>query len=264
MANEVIYKNDNGIATVSLNRPEKKNALSVALFDSLIETGEKLKKDKSVRVVVIHGNGDSFCAGLDVELFKKFGGQNQHLAKRTHGVTNWFQQVAWVWREVPVPVIAAVEGACLGGGLQIACGADMRYVHPEAKMSIFEVNWGLVADMSGTQTWSHFVKQDLIRELSYTGEVFSGAEAMTYGFATRLSEEPLALARKVAEKIAQKNPDAVRSYKTILNCQAYLSAEDGLILESVEQDRIVGQPNQIEAVMANMEKRSPHFQEPLD
>lgn len=258
----VLCSIEDGIATVTLNRPDKMNALSEALIQSLIDTGEQLKKDNSVRVVVLHGEGNNFSAGLDVELFKKFGVKDQNLAERTHGISNWFQQVVWVWREVPVPVIAAVKGVAFGGGLQVACAADMRYVHPDAQMSIMEVKWGLIADMAGSQLWNHYVKQDLIRELSFTGEVFSGKQAMDYGFCTRLSDDPLALAKQTAKQICLKSPDAIRAYKRLINKQAYVDAATGLLEESIEQDKIVGFANQVEAVTANLQKREPNFTDP--
>lgn len=261
MSEVLTYTVEDGIAQVILNRPEKYNALSTQLFEALANTGEAIKKDNSVRVVVLSGSGGNFCAGLDMENFTS-GVLNDSLQPRSHGLTNLFQHVAWVWHEIEVPVIAAIQGVCLGGGLQIVSGADMRYVHPESKLSIREIHWGLVPDMSGTQLWGHFVREDILRELTYTGRMFSGEEAGQFGFATRLCENPLEEALATAKEIAGKNPHAIRGCKRLINNQLSLSAEDGLLQESVEQDELIGSPNQLEAIMANFEKRSPNFADP--
>jgi len=243
-----------------LNRPDKMNALSLDLFKALVATGEAIKSDASVRVVVLSGAGKAFCAGLDMELMMSGGAPD--LLERSHGVCNLFQQAAWVWHEVPVPVIAAVHGSCLGGGLQVMCGADMRYIHPQTKLSIMEMKWGLVPDMAGTQLWGAYVREDIIRELTYSARVFTGEEAECYGFATRLCEDPLADAMETAAQIAHKNPDAIRAAKRLINNQRQPDIAAGILAESVEQDVLMGKPNQIEAVTANFEKRAPRFIDP--
>ena len=260
MNSTISYQVTDGIANVILNRPDKMNALNKDLFEAIIATGEAIKEDKSVRVVVISGAGRAFCAGLDMELMMAVGDTN--LNERTHGLSNMFQQAAWVWHEVPVPVIAAVHGTCFGGGLQLMTGADMRYIHPETKLSIMEMKWGIVPDMAGTQLWSRFVKEDIIRELTYTARIFNGDEAHQYGFATRLTETPLEDALATAQQIANKNPDAIRAAKRLIGNQIQTDYQAGLLAESVEQTAIIKTPNQIEAVMANMQKREPKFNDP--
>ena len=261
MSDTVLTEMNDHVATVTLNRGEKLNALNTAMFEGLTEAAEQLRSTPGLRSVIIHGAGGNFCAGLDMSMFDTVS-RNTPLTTRTHGITNLFQQVAWAWHELEVPVIAAIEGYCFGGGLQIACGADMRYIHPSSKLSIMEIKWGLVPDMAGSQLWNRFVKQDLLRELSFTGEVFSGETALNYGFATRLTPEPLELARKIAADIASKNPDAIRANKALINRQDHLEQDQGLLLESELQDKLLGKPNQIEAVTANMQKRAPVFAEP--
>ena len=263
MTDVIRYALDEGVAQVTLNRPSKYNALSFELFDALIDTAERIKADPGVRVVVLHGAGDNFCAGLDIANFQAERALS-NLSARSHGNTNLYQQAAWAWREVPVPVIAAVAGVCFGGGLQIASGADMRYVHPEAKLSILEIKWGLVPDMAGTQLWSRFVREDILRELTYTGRVFSGQQALEYGFATRREENPLAEALNTAKEIAARSPDAIRANKQLINQQLSVDTDAGLLAESVIQDKVIGKPNQIESVMANFEKRSPIFIDPTE
>lgn len=260
-----------GVADVRLVRSEKMNALDDAMFEAIIGTGERLKTEPGVRAVVLSGEGRAFCAGLDMGNFAKMGGakpapsgeakvdREGRLATRTHGVANRPQYAAWVWREVPVPVIAAVHGVAFGGGFQVMLGADLRYVAPDTRMCVMEMKWGLVPDMAGTQLMRHLAREDVVRELTYTGRIFSAEEALGLGFATRLCDDPRAAALETAREIASKNPDAIRAAKRILNDAPYADAARGLLAESTEQDRLIGTANQIEAVKANLQKRAPEF-----
>ena len=164
----------------------------------------------------------------------------------------------WGWRQLPVPVIAAVHGVAFGGGFQLALGADMRFLTPDARMSVMEIKWGLVPDMAGTPILASLVRDDILRDLTYTGRIFSAQEAMSYGLATRICDDPRAEALEVAREIAGKSPDAIRAAKRLLN---NLSVDPGpaLLAESVEQQKLIGSPNQTEAVRANLEKRAPKF-----
>jgi enoyl-CoA hydratase/carnithine racemase len=181
------------------------------------------------------------------------------LLERTHGVTNRFQQVAWGWRTLPVPVIAAAHGVAIGGGLNILSGADIRIVHPDTRCSVMEMRWGLVPDMAGYPLWRGNVRDDVLRKLVYTNAEFSGETAHELGFATEVAGDPLARAMSLAHEIAGKNPDAIRAAKRLSNALAHISDEDLLLAESREQDDIIGQANQAEAVMAQMEGRAPRF-----
>jgi enoyl-CoA hydratase/carnithine racemase len=191
------------------------------------------------------------------------GGAGHELTARTHGIANAAQQVALVWREVPVPVIAAVHGVAFGGGLQVALGADLRLVAPGARMSVMEIKWGLVPDMGGMVLMRELARNDVVRELTFTGRVFTGEEAVAFGLATRLSADPLAEALQMAHEIAQKSPDAIRAGKRLLNAAMGHSAAEMLLAESVEQKALIGSANQMEAVRANMEGRAPRFGDPL-
>ncbi len=253
-----------GIAEVTLNRPDKLNALDPAMFEAIIAAGERLGRMAGLRAVVLTGAGKGFCAGLDKETFATIATRGARptlgdLAKRTHGLANDFQQAAYVWRTLPVPVIAAIHGVALGGGFQIALGADIRYVAPDARLSILEIKWGLVPDMSGIALMRDLARSDVIRELSLTGRVFSGAEALTYGFATSLHADPLAAARATAKEIAARSPDAVRAVKRLLNMASDADTAAILIAESKEQAALIGSPNQIEAVRAGVEGRAGRF-----
>ncbi|MEL7690562.1 crotonase/enoyl-CoA hydratase family protein [Citromicrobium bathyomarinum] len=251
---------EDGVAHVRLNRPDKMNALDPEMFAAIIAAGESLMERKDVRVVVLSGEGRSFCAGLDTSSFARTPDPDEpKLTDRTHGDSNTFQQVATVWRKLPMPVIAAVHGVCFGGGMQIASGADIRVVAPDARMAIMEMKWGLVPDMGGYQLWRGLVRDDVLRELVYTNREFSGEEAQALGLATHVTDDPLATAKEIAATIAQRNPDAVRAAKRLHNRMHDESGEDMLMAESEEQAAIIRQPNQIEAVMAGMAKRAPNF-----
>lgn len=263
-------RHDDGVVELQLVRSDKMNALDPAMFDALIDAGTRLCSDADVRAVVIAGRGKAFCAGLDMQSFERMGdgagtsvlgdgAAGADLLVRTHGIANAAQQVAMVWRAVPVPVIAAVHGVAFGGGLQVALGADMRIVAPDTRMSVMEIKWGLVPDMAGMVLMRELARTDVVRELTFTGRVFTGEEALQIGFATRLSAEPLADALALAHEIAVKSPDAIRAGKRLLNASLDLGAAELLMAESVEQKRIIGSPNQTEAVRANMEKRAPRF-----
>ena len=176
-----------------------------------------------------------------------------------HGITNTVQHVSWQWREIEVPVIAALHGVVFGGGFQISLGADIRIASSDAQFSIMEIKWGLIPDMSGTQLMRHLASDDRIRELVYTGRVFSAEQAKEYGFVTEIHKDPVSAALQLAATIATKNPDAQRANKRLLNAANYLTAEQGLLMESIEQDKIIGRKNQLEAVFAELEKRAPNF-----
>jgi enoyl-CoA hydratase/carnithine racemase len=256
-----------GIADVRLVRADKMNALDAAMFEALVAATDRLSREKGLRAVVLSGEGRAFCAGLDMGRFAAMnetgghgvpGAESRDLTKRTHGLANFPQQAVWGWRQLPVPVIAAVTGVAFGGGFQLALGADMRFLTPDARMSIMEIKWGLVPDMAGTPILASPVRDDILRELMYTGRIFSAQEALSCGLATRICDDPVATALEVAREIAGKSPDAIRAAKRLLN---KLSVDPGpaLMAESVEQQKLLGSPNQLEAVRANIEKRAPKF-----
>lgn len=266
MSDRVTCAIEGGVADVRLNRPGKRNALDGEMFTAIAEMGERLKDEARVRVVVLSGEGPSFCAGLDFSTFEQMAGgkgtkqAGGNPAERKEGsITHLGQQVAWVWQELPVPVIAAVHGHAIGGGIQIALGADIRIVHPDTQLSVREVHWGLTPDMTGTLTLSRLVRPDVAKWLVLTATMVSGREALDLGLATKLSEHPYDDAMKLAREIAGRSPDAIRGVKALFN-QAYggdpaaqFAAERRVI------GGLVGSPNQVEAVMANFEKRPPAF-----
>ena len=261
---------EDGVADVRLIRTDKMNALDDAMFEALVATGERLKGEREARCVVLSGEGRAFCAGLDMGNFGRMadGSRNprasaDRLTARTHGKANRAQYAVWVWRELPMPVIAAVHGVAFGGGFQLALGADMRFVSPDAKMAVMEIKWGLVPDMAGTRLMRLLARDDVVRELTFTGRIFSGEEALDYGFATRVCADPRAEALALAREIAGRNPDAVRAAKRLLNAAPEVDDLVGLTQETVEQIALIGSRNQVEAVKANIERRAPRFVAPM-
>src|SRR5262245_1290285 len=263
MSERVRVTLSDGVADVRLNRPEKLNALDPAMFEGLVETGRALAVDPSVRAVVLSGEGRGFCAGLDFASFLALeGGGGSLLAREERSPVNAAQRAAWIWTEVPVPVIAAVHGVAYGGGLQIALAADVRLVAPDAQLSVMEIKWGLIPDMTGTQTLRHLVGLDVAKELTFTGRVVSGRDAVTLGLATRVADDPLAAASMLAREIAGKSPDAIRAAKRLLNATVAGGRDEGFRMEEQLQRELIGGRNQLEAVKANLEKRAPRFVDP--
>jgi enoyl-CoA hydratase/carnithine racemase len=256
---------EDGIADVRLIRGQKMNALDPAMFSGLIEAIDQLKEMPGLRVVVLSGDGPAFCAGLDLSSLgkpnekKDQGNPTRDLSTRTRGISNDPQYVAYGWRELPVPVIAAAHGVVFGGGLQLLSGADIKFVHPDTRCAVMEMKWGLVPDMAGFPLWRENVRGDVLRELTYTNREFSGREAVEFGFATHVSENPHADAIELARVIALKNPQAIRGAKRLFAVQSHSTDAELLQAESIEQDGVIRKPNQLEAVKASMEKRKPIF-----
>ncbi len=251
---------EQGVADVRLNRADKMNALDPAMLAGIAAAIETLSAVEGLRAVVLSGEGRAFCAGLDMVSMATGGASKDiDITTRTHGESNLFQHVAWGWRTLSVPVIAAVHGVAFGGGFQIMSGADIRIAHPATRMSIMEMKWGLVPDMAGIALWRTLARDDVLRELTYTNREFSGEDAVGMGFVTRTSENPHAAAMLLAHEIAARNPHAIRGAKRLYNQAADDDAATILRAESEEQRMVIRTPNQVEAVTANFEKRAPKF-----
>jgi enoyl-CoA hydratase/carnithine racemase len=259
---------DGGVADVRLNRPDKLNALTTKLFAGLVEAGQAVREDHSVRAVVLSGEGRAFCAGLDLSSFQAMAepadadvGDASAIMSTGERETHLGQESAWVWRRCEVPVIAAITGPCLGGGLQIALGADVRIVAPDAKLSVLEMRWGLIPDMTGTWQLPRLVGDDVARELTFTGRMISGEEAARIGLCTRVADDPRAEALSLAAEIASKAPGAVRHAKRLLNASTApgRTAPDQFLDERTTMASLIGSPDNVEAVTAYFEKRDPVF-----
>jgi enoyl-CoA hydratase/carnithine racemase len=251
------------VATVTLTRPDKHNALDIPMFEAITGASERLSAEPGIRAVVLHGEGPSFCSGLDVVSVMAAQQGPDGLTDPLRGdVPNWFQRAAYGWIEVPVPVIAALHGNCFGGGLQIALAADIRFARPDARLSVMEVKWGLIPDMSISRTLPRLVGIDVAKELTYTARVFDGEEAFALGVVTHLSDDPLAAAGALATEIAGRSPDAVRGAKRLFDESWTGSAVDTLALEAQLQLGLIGSQNQLAAVTAGMTRQPAEFVDP--
>jgi len=247
-----------GVADVRLSRPDKLNAIDPAMFAGLADAIAQLTAMPDLRCAVLSGEGRGFCAGLDMAAMAA-GGSGLDLAARAHGPANLPQHVAWGWRTLPVPVIAAVHGVALGGGLQIIGGADVRIAHPATRLAVRELHWGIVPDMAGFALWRGLVRDDHLRELTYSAREFTATEGERSGFVTRLADDPLAEAMAMARVIAGRSPAAIRAAKRLHTLAGDAGTEAILAAESAEQIALLGSAEQREQVRANLEKREARF-----
>ncbi len=250
-----------GIAQVTLARPEKMNAVDFEMIDAVIAAGEEIAARADIRAVVLAGEGRAFCAGLDVVNFARLaaGGAEELIMPRSHGEANRFQQFSLIWRALPVPVIAALQGVAFGAGFQLAMGADLRIAAPGTRLSVMEMKWGLVPDMGGMVTLPELVRADVLRRMTYTAEEVSAEEGLALGLVTEIAAEPLARARALAEAIAGRSPSAIRAAKRLISKAYTAGAAEVLLAESREQTDLIGKPDQMEVIAANMAGRAPKF-----
>jgi enoyl-CoA hydratase/carnithine racemase len=250
---------ENHIAHVRMTRPEKMNAIDIAMFEALVSAGEALAQNDEIRAVVLSGDGRGFCAGIDVSVLGGGSSKIQDITLRTHGDCNVFQRAVMVWHDLKIPVIAAVHGVAYGGGFQIALGADIRFVHPDAKLSIMEIKWGICPDMGGTYLMTKLARDDVVRDLTYSGRIFSGTDAKEFGFATHLSADPLSSAMNLANEIASKSPSAIMACKSLISASHSNSRQEQLYFEARQQQELLKGVHHREAVMAGIANKTPVF-----
>lgn len=257
----VTWHVEDSVAVVRLDRPDKLNALDAEMFEGLVSAGKALMERPDVTAVVLTGAGRGFCAGLDLALFAQMrdqGNADVVVTKEPLGAARALaQQAVHVWSLVPAPVIAAVHGVAFGGGLQVALGADMRIVAPDAQLSVMEIQWGLVPDMMGTQLLPELVGRDVAMELAMTGRRLNGSEAMRLGLATKLAEDPVAAAHVLAAEIAGHSPTAVHEMKRLLQLAGRVDLATGLAAEQEAVRRLIGSDEQVAAVRRRLGTRAP-------
>ena len=263
MSDRVTISIEDGIAEVTLNRPDKLNAFDTAMFAAVSAAGERLQGEPGLRAVILTGAGRGFCAGIDTGLLMEFARDLEALKAEIvtpppGQAANRFQHPCTVWADLPVPVIAALHGVCYGAGMQLALGADLRIAAPGTQLSIMEARWGLIPDMGLTKLLPGLMRADQALELILTARVLDAPEGLALGLVTRLASEPLEDARKTARAIAARSPEAARGAKALVRA-AWPGGDDHLALEARLQAALIGSPNQIEAVMAGMQKRPPRF-----
>lgn len=260
MTERVKIEFDGAVATVSLNRPDQHNGLDLPSFHAIVDAARSLRQRKDLRTVILRGEGPSFCAGLDVKsAFSSLPKFARDFA--TFGIRrrNVFQEVGMCWRDLPVPVIAVLHGACFGGGLQIALGADFRIAAPDARLSIMEVKWGLIPDMSGTVTLRELMPIDQAKYLTMTGRILSGIDALNYNLVTEVADDPLAAAKALASELSRRSPDALSLGKSLLQRNWLVSENAALKRERAYQFKLLNSRNQRIAVKANTDKHAPEF-----
>ncbi len=251
------------VAHVTLTRGDKMNAVDPDMAEAIVAAGEALIDNEDVRAVLLSAEGRAFCAGLDVASFGKHasgGDQTDRIVKRTHGNANLMQQVAMVWRRVPVPVIAAVQGVAFGAGFQLALGADVRIAAPGTKFAVMEAKWGLVPDMGGMVLMPPLMRSDVIRLMTYTAEPVPAEKGLEWGFVTEIADDPHARALEIVTLIAEKSPSGTRLAKALIETAESGAGEAAVLMaESVEQAKLIGGAHQKEIVAANMAGRKPTF-----
>lgn len=248
------------IALVTLTRGDKMNALDDDMVQAIIAAGQEVAAS-GARAVVLAGEGKSFCAGLDLASFAKMGqiDPRDWLLARSHGDTNEMQELAMVWRRVPVPVIVAMQGAAYGGGLQLALGGDIRIASRDATFSVMEMKWGIVPDLGGMVLLPKLVRSDVLRLLTYTARPISAKQAEKWGLVTSLSDDPLMDALALATEIAGKSPSGIRAAKRLIEVAEAADRAEVLLEESLEQVELIGKPDQMEVIAAQMQGRAPEF-----
>ena len=250
---------ENRVALVALNRPDKHNALDLKMFDAIAETQKKLAKNRDLRAVILSGSGIDFCSGLDVKsLMKDRSGMRRLLWKWLPWRSNLAQVAGTGWRDLHVPVIAAIHGRCWGGGLQIALGADFRIIHPDASLSVMEGKWGLIPDMGGTLALRGLTGRDHAMWLAMTAEIFNAVRALDLGIATELSDDPVSRSHEMAALLGDRSPDTVAATKKLYRKSWTGSAGSVLARETMYQLRILTGKNQGIAVKRELGADKPY------
>jgi enoyl-CoA hydratase/carnithine racemase len=263
MSDVLTVTTEGHVAHVTLSRPDKHNAVNLEMFEALGDAGEHLGKDRSIRAVVLSGAGGNFCSGIDTSIFgaAEPAINVRLMAPGESTPANFFQRAAYTWRELPVPVICAIHGVAYGAGFQFAMAADLRYAAPDARLSIMEIKWGLIPDLAISTSLRDVLPVDKAKELTWTGRIVNAAEALELGLLTALHDDPVAAALEMAAELSIRSPDAIRSAKTLFNRAWRMSEAQALALEAELQTAILGSANQAEAVLANIERRAPVFED---
>jgi len=264
MTDRIIVEMSGNLAEVVLSRPDKMNALDQQAFDQLLDAAEKIKANRSIRAVDIRAQGEHFCAGADKAFLQGAVSNKSVFIDRANNLApgydaNEFQRPALAWLDLPVPVVACLQGVVYGAGAQIALAADFRISAPSLAFSLFEINWGLIPDMGITQTLPRLVKSDVASELVMTGRVVKASEAHDIGLVTRVADDPDNQCRELLARLVSLSPDAVQRAKILMRDAAKLNRADALKLEAKLQGELVGSENQVEAARANIEKRPAVF-----
>ena len=263
MSQRVTIEVTDHVAVVTLNRPEKHNALDRAMFEGIVEAAEPGGADAAGPRGRAARRRAELLLGLDVSAF---GDARRTILERAAraSAANLAQRTCTGWIDVPAPVIAAVHGNCFGGGLQIALGADIRFAAPDARLSVMESKWGLVPDMGITSTLPRLVPIDVAKELTFTGRVLSGDRGRRARPRDARCGRPAGggqeLAAEIAGALARRG---ARRQAALRHDAGTRRSTEGLLLETELQVGLIGSPNQIEAVRSGMAKEPANFVDPV-
>lgn len=257
----VLTEIEGPIAHVWLNRPDKLNGLTLDLLQGLVDAAAELRRNRDVRVVLLQGKGESFCAGLDFAAAGKSPRTRiaRFFVPNPFRGTNLFQEANWAWRNLPVPVIAVTRGHVFGGGIQLALAADFRFTTPDCQWSILEAKWGLIPDMSGTVPLAELTTADVAKRLTMTGEVFTGTQAVDHGIASGVADDPMKPALELVDAILARSPDSVAATKKLLNASRRGGLRAAFGRERRYQIRMFRSANSAIARKAGMTKSEPEF-----
>lgn len=261
MSQRVNVTIDNEIASVEFNRPDKRNALDLEMFCAIRDTIKKLKRMKSLRGVLLTGQGEDFCSGLDVKsvLLSKSHGIRL-LWKWLPGQPNLAQFVSVGFRQLPVPVVSAIHGRCWGGGLQIALGTDFRIATPDASISIMEGKWGLIPDMGGTLALRECMPADQAMYLAMSAKELTAAEALEMRLLLEVHENPQERGREMLEELSRRSPDSIAGVKKLYQQAWHRNDRAMLARETWYQLRIIAGKNQSIAVKRETKQKDIPYQ----
>ena len=255
---KVRYEVDAGVALVTIDRPEVLNAMDREVFFGLREAAERAGADPEVRALVLSGEGRAFSSGLDTSLFASgIDGGGSPLSLDIGALQSCFT----AYEEVRVPTIAAIRGVALGGGIQLACACDLRVASDDAELAVYEIRWGIIPDLGGTQRLPRLIGLGRAKELVLTGRRIGGVEAHAWGLvnrivpADRVLEEAIAWARE----LAAGPPLALSAAKRLATSAFDVGLPDGLQREAMVNRRLLASDDFREAVVARFDKRAPRF-----
>mgnify|MGYP000853205319 FL=1 len=257
------------IATVRLNRPEKANAMNAAMWQEIRQAFEWVDATPEARVAVLQGEGRYFTAGIDLQLMMGLGpqianecdGRSREALRR---VILDLQDTLTSLERCRKPVLAAIHGGCIGGGIDLITCADMRYCSADASFTIKEIDIGMTADVGTLQRLPRLVGEGITRELAYTGRTFDAAEARGIGLVNRVFDSREALVagvREIAATIAAKSPLSIRGTKEMITYAREHSVADGLNYIATWNAAMLMSKDLTEAMTANLAKRTPTFKD---
>ncbi len=256
----LIFEND--IALVELNRPDKRNALDMDMFYGLRDTIKALKKKRSLRGVLLSGQGEDFCSGLDIKSVLSNSRNGLRLLwKWLPGQPNLAQFVSAGFRQLPVPVVSALHGRCWGGGLQIALGTDFRIATPETSLSIMEGKWGLIPDMGGTLALRECMSADQAMYLAMTAKELTASEALDLRLLTEVHDTPHERGMEMLEEICRRSPDSVAAVKKLYQRAWHHNDRSILAKETWYQLRILTGKNQRIATQRELKQNDRPYQD---